>query len=78
MISSFEGDEERVSSFRADVAGVIVTPLRAVTRCISILMHLSLSLSLSLGGVGSPPGLSFAAAPRLAPPVDGGRVTRAR
>jgi hypothetical protein len=49
MISSFEGDGKRVSSLRTDVVGVIVTPLRAVTRCISILMHLSLSLSLLAG-----------------------------
>ena len=46
MISSFEGDGKRVSSFRSDVMGVIVTPVGALTRCISILMHLSLSLSL--------------------------------
>jgi hypothetical protein len=50
MISSLEGDGKRVSSFRADVTGVFTAPLRAGTRCISILMHLSLSLSLSWRG----------------------------
>ncbi len=50
MISHTEGDGKRVSSHRADVTGVIATLLGAGTRCISILMHLSLSLSLSWRG----------------------------
>jgi len=49
MISSFEGDGKRVSSHRSDVTGAFMAPLGAVTRCISILMHLSLSLSLLAG-----------------------------
>jgi hypothetical protein len=50
MISSFEGDGKRVSSFRTFVVRILTAPLRAGTRCISILMHLSLSLSLSWRG----------------------------
>jgi hypothetical protein len=50
MMSHTEGDGKRVSSHRADVTGVVATLLRAGTRCISILMHLSLSLSLSWRG----------------------------
>ena len=53
MISSFEGDGKRVSSHQGDVTGVLTAPLGAVTRCISILMHLSLSLSLLAGLAGS-------------------------
>ena len=45
MISSNEGDGKRVSSHQSGVTGVIMAPLVALTRCISILMHLSLSLS---------------------------------
>ncbi len=50
MISHTEGDGKRVSSHRSDVTGVFTAPLRAGIRCISILMHLSLSLSLSWRG----------------------------
>ncbi len=49
MISSNEGDGKRVSSQRSGVMGVIGAPGSALTRCISILMHLSLSLSLLAG-----------------------------
>ncbi len=49
MISSNEGDGKRVSSHQSGVMGVIGTRLGALTRCISILMHLSLSLSLLAG-----------------------------
>jgi hypothetical protein len=49
MISSFEGDGKRVSSLRTFVVRVVTAPLGAGTRCISVLMHLSLSLSLLAG-----------------------------
>jgi hypothetical protein len=51
MISSCEGVVVRVSSFRTFVVRVFAVPVGAVTRCVSsLLMHLSLSLSLSWRG----------------------------
>jgi len=48
----YEGDVVRVESVSTDVLGVVVTPVGALTRCVSI-TDASLSLSLSLGrGLG--------------------------
>jgi hypothetical protein len=77
MIGTDEGEVMRVSSERTDVMGVVAAPDVQYLDASASLRHLSLSLSLSLGGVGRQLGHLAAVVRRLAPAQGTGLVARA-